>query len=485
MLDTKFTEFQVDDSYRTEQVFVEFIGYIKIPKATNKVTFQTECDQGSRFYLNLGGDLINVIDSWNNPSIKQSKTFNVKPNSFIPFKLEYFLDIGRSTIRLSWKLNEESRFTIISRDNYFLDSEQCNRLTNIPDFNTLVDTQFKTYPGISGINSFDRATMNSNRLGNFDTVDECAIICNNNDNCKAFTYNYNDKSCYKFDPSNPKFSKNENTNTYIKNNTTSIYGSYDNSLEVPMRKMITITNSNNRIKLNGLNDILKRDFTIEMYINVREYSENISLFTLRQSGETKGNKIIFNLNKLNDKLEVDFGYPTEAIDVIGEINPNQNQSSSINTSANPGAEYFADYQTPDINLNVWTHVAMSYSNNIVKIFVNGQKKSEVKQGPYVGLDNNASAYIGVSYDEYKMNVDEIRIWSKALDETTLKSFMNKEVDSAHPDKNNLVWYSNLNFIENKQIYNKCTNLIGSGCNQSLKAVFNQQPIVTTSNSPFA
>lgn len=476
LLDAKFTEFQ-QDIYRTKQVYVEFLGYIKIPENTEKVTFQTDSSQGSRFYFQIGDELINVIDSWSSPGKKASKTFNVKPNSYYPFKLEYFLDQGISNIKLLWRLNNNTNFNVISRDNFFLDTEQCNKLTDIPQFNTTLDKEYKTFPGISAVNT------SSIKMGNFETADECALNCSSYENCRAFTYSMDDKSCYQFDPDNPKFFKDENTNTYIKNNTQSVYGSYDNSLEVPMRKMLTITDRDNSIQLSGLNEILKKNFTIEMWINVdSKQPEDIYLFSINPLSEDKGEKIILNLNK-NRILDVDFGYPNnpKAIDVVGDINPNRQNSNK------DGNETFADYQGHDISPNVWTHVAMTYSNNIVKIYVNGDKKKEIRQGPFTSSNNRLLSYIGKSsgYRAYKLHIDEIRIWSIDLNTETLKSHMKKELDNTHPNKNNLGWYSNLNGITNKQIYNKCTPKIGSGCIQNIIAKFNKEPINITSESPLA
>lgn len=474
LLDSKLTPYKTDN-YKTQQVFVEFLGYIKIPENTEKVTFQTQSFQGSRFYFQIGNELMNVIDSWSSPATKQSKTFNVKPNRFYPFKLEYFLDQGISNIKLLWRLNNETNFNVISRDNFFLDTEQCNKLTDIPQFNTTLDKEYKTFPGISAVNT------SSIKMGNFETADECALNCSNYENCSAFTYSMDDKSCYQFDPNNPKFTKDEKTNTYIKNNTQSVYGSYDNSLEVPMRKMLTITDRDNSIQLSGLNEVLKKNFTIEMWINVdSNQREDIYLFSINPSGD-KGEKIIFNLNK-NRILDVDFGYPNnpQAIDAVGDINPMRQNNTSRNV------ELFADYQSHDISPNVWTHVAMTYSNNIVKIYVNGDKKKEIKQGPFTSLNNSLLAYIGRNgYRAYKLHIDEIRIWSIDLNTETLKSYIKKELDNTHPNKNNLVWYSNLNSISNKQIYNKCTRQIGSGCIQNIIAKFNKEPINITSESPLA
>jgi hypothetical protein len=539
LLNTQFTQFVPDDSYKTEQVFVEFTGYIKMPLNTEKVIFQTECDQGSRFYLNLNNtrEFINVIDSWSKPDKKQSGTFNVKPNQFIPFKLDYFLDTGLSTIVLSWKLNNDKNFTIISRDNFFLDKEQCNKITDIPAINTIIDTQFKTYPGVSGVGSFNNNMLKKNKIGDFDTADECAIVCNYDEDCKAFTYS-SDKTCYKFDPTNPRFSKNEKTNSFIRNNTESIYGSYNNSLEVPMRKMLLINNFNNSIKLDGMNSVLKNDFTIEMWIKVTAMKEDINLFEIDEYDDVPGHKLIFKINKNNNKLEVDLGYPivverneptiesqlasqpassssqpsssqpsssqqsssqqsssqpsssqqsssqpSSSQPVSGPSSSSQSSSEPVGYSRGNSVEYFSDFETPDIFTNSWTHVAMSYTNNLIKIFVNGFQKSEIKQKPYTA-SSNSSIYIGNS-DRYKLYVDEIRIWSKAINESTISSFMKMEVDNKHPNNNNLVWYSNLNFINNNQIYNKCIPLIGSGCIKDIKATFTEKPIIAISDSPFA
>lgn len=472
ILNSQFSQY---NELQSQQVFIDFIGYIKIPENVEKVTFQTEGYQGSRFYFTLGDELINVIDSWSNSGIKQSKPFNVKPNRFYPFKLEYFLDTGVSTIKLLWKLNNENTFQIISRDNFYLDTEQCNKLTSMPEINTIIDKKYKTYPGISGIKSLDSSTLKTNKLGDFETVDECALTCAANEECRGFTYSTDNKSCYNFDTTNPKFSKDPKTNSYIKKDTQSIYGSYNNSLDVPMRKMLLITNRKNCIEFKGLTNVLKNKFTIEMWINLdSQYYEDIYLFSINPDSDLKGDKIIFKLDE-NHKLDVDFGYPPPRPPIV---------NAPID-SATP--EQFADYQTPEptVSPNIWTHVAMSYSNNIAKIFINGKKIKEVSQGPFTSLNSNLLAYIGKNgRREYKLNIDEIRMWSTDLNENTLVSYMNKDVDNKHSNKDNLVWYSNMT-IENKVMYNKCNPQIGSGCNKDILATFTTNPININSDSPFA
>lgn len=480
ILNSQFSQY---NELKTQQVFIEFVGYIKIPENIEKVTFQTEGYQGSRFYFTLGDELINVIDSWSNAGIKQSKPFNVKPNRFYPFKLEYFLDTGVSTIKLSWKLNDENTFQIISRDNFFLDTEQCNRLTSMPDINTIIDKKYKTYPGISGIKSFDSSKLNSNKLGRgtFETVDECALKCAENEDCKAFTYSTDNKSCYQFDAFNPKFSKDPQTNSYVKKDTKSIYGSYNNSLDVPMRKMLLITNVHNSIAFSGLTNVLKNKFTIEMWIKVdSDYTEDIYLFAINPNSRVKGEKIIFKLDT-DYKLDVNFGYPPPPPIVSDPIVSGPIDSSNLNQ------DNFADYQTPEtpISPNIWTHVAMTYSNNITKIFINGKKIKEISQGPFTSANTRLIAYIGKNgYDEYKLNIDEIRIWSTDLNADTLVSYMKKDVDNKHSNKNNLVWYSNMN-IENKVMHNKCDPTISSGCNKDILAYFTKAPININSDSPLA
>ena len=54
----------------------------------------------------------------------------------------------------------------------------------------------------------------------------------------------------------------------------------------------------------------------------------------------------------------------------------------------------------------------------------------------------------------------------------------------HSNNNNLAWYSNMN-ITNRQMFNKCNEYIGSGCDQNIKATFNNDPININSDSPLA
>ncbi len=117
----------------------------------------------------------------------------------------------------------------------------------------------------------------------------------------------------------------------------------------------------------------------------------------------------------------------------------------------------------DANLfdDLWHHVAVTYKNNYIKLYVDGEivKEAVLNNLNIVGTDFQ----IGSSYrnwvDElYEGDIDEIRVWSRALSQNELKN--NKSCEVATPiSQEGLVSYFKFNQGNNEADNNAVTTLI--------------------------
>ena len=93
------------------------------------------------------------------------------------------------------------------------------------------------------------------------------------------------------------------------------------------------------------------------------------------------------------------------------------------------------------NLTSWTHVAVVYANGIPRLYVAG---SLVRTGLSTGHIVHPSANLGGTgdnlYGPFGGILDEVRIWSVALDESTLRRWRDLEMDPSHPAFTNLIGY---------------------------------------------
>lgn len=95
----------------------------------------------------------------------------------------------------------------------------------------------------------------------------------------------------------------------------------------------------------------------------------------------------------------------------------------------------------------WNHWAFTKNtaSGEMKIYLNGQlwhsanglsREINITALRFGKALNNNNPYFG--------SMDEIQVWDKALDEGTIQSWMNKQIDNSHPDYSSLVAYFNLN-----------------------------------------
>ena len=103
-------------------------------------------------------------------------------------------------------------------------------------------------------------------------------------------------------------------------------------------------------------------------------------------------------------------------------------------------------------LNVWTHIALTYSAaaRIIKVYANGTEIYSLPGsgdiGDYPDLASEDEFRIGGRQHAYNTNqifqgiIDEVRIWKVAVSQSIIQQWMNKSVNSDHPDFTNLAGY---------------------------------------------
>lgn len=142
-------------------------------------------------------------------------------------------------------------------------------------------------------------------------------------------------------------------------------------------------------------------------------------------------------------------------------------TSSGNIYSNGSNLVTSDYTIP---LNQWTHVAAVFDGTYGYIYANGNLVAKATATAPKNNINRANCYIGRSNwasDWYSnMVIDEFRIWNVALSQSTISSWMYKEVtNGTHPNFNNLRQY--LNF--NNGTTNSSTNSGTGNLNQNASA----------------
>jgi hypothetical protein len=91
----------------------------------------------------------------------------------------------------------------------------------------------------------------------------------------------------------------------------------------------------------------------------------------------------------------------------------------------------------------WIHVAVTYSNALPQLYVNGQK---VAIGGVSGRLVHPSANMGeagVGYGYYQGVLAEVRLWASALDQATIQAWMNRGVAPTHSAYASLIGYWHL------------------------------------------
>jgi hypothetical protein len=109
----------------------------------------------------------------------------------------------------------------------------------------------------------------------------------------------------------------------------------------------------------------------------------------------------------------------------------------------------------------WYHVAASYDGSSMRLYVNGRLKSTSRaQSGDILYDPSSFFDIGIYHDTnefFPLNgqLDEVRLWSTAVDEPVLQKWMHQEVDGHHPNYAQLISYWNLDTVRNDSVFDAC------------------------------
>lgn len=114
--------------------------------------------------------------------------------------------------------------------------------------------------------------------------------------------------------------------------------------------------------------------------------------------------------------------------------------------------------------NAWAHLAMVYDGSKatnqekLKLFLNGEKlilsyNYDIPSATYP--ETNPFNLTNITHGTAEINgcLDEIRLWDKALDEQTIKEWLNKHIINTHPDYTNLKLYYPLDEIAGNKVKN--------------------------------
>ena len=113
-----------------------------------------------------------------------------------------------------------------------------------------------------------------------------------------------------------------------------------------------------------------------------------------------------------------------------------------------------------LNPGVWYHIAMVYDGteaeiaNRIKLFINGvQDLDLVNSGtlPVITSSNTQAFKVGGTYFDGK--IDEVRIWSTALNSSIINSWKNKSIESSHPKSDSLKLYWDFENLDSQLIVN--------------------------------
>ena len=97
------------------------------------------------------------------------------------------------------------------------------------------------------------------------------------------------------------------------------------------------------------------------------------------------------------------------------------------------------------SLSGWNHVAVVYTGRRPSLFLNGTLVAvgQLSYGTVVRPSANFGES-GLGYGYYAGLLDEVRIWSSSLSQTTLQQWMNQETLTNHPSYGNLIGHWSMN-----------------------------------------
>jgi hypothetical protein len=127
-------------NFDTDDIFVVFQGYMKIPKGISRVQLRTISDDGIRVMIRKPNtsNWSTVIENFtlHGDTANDSALMSVIPEEYIEYQIEFFEKSGYATCILQWRFNEDDQFLVVPRDSLFIDTEQCSKTVNMAKKNT-------------------------------------------------------------------------------------------------------------------------------------------------------------------------------------------------------------------------------------------------------------------------------------------------------------------------------------------------------------
>ncbi|MFY0673780.1 MAG: T9SS type A sorting domain-containing protein [Bacteroidia bacterium] len=116
--------------------------------------------------------------------------------------------------------------------------------------------------------------------------------------------------------------------------------------------------------------------------------------------------------------------------------------ASFNVASSAGSWQEAQSSTGVLTTNTWYHIAGTFDGDTVAVYVNGiQVGTRLYSGvltPSTGLDAKIGELAYGSGRNFDGDIDEVRVWNKAIDRDTLRAWMCQKVNAQHPNYKSLV-----------------------------------------------
>jgi hypothetical protein len=127
-------------NFNTNDIFVVFTGFVKIPKGINVIKFRTISDDGIRLMIKKSGEKswTTIISEWSlHPdTITTSESIDVKPDTYLEYQIEFFEKQFLATCVLLWSLTNDNNFDIVPREALFIDTDQCSKSVSVAQENS-------------------------------------------------------------------------------------------------------------------------------------------------------------------------------------------------------------------------------------------------------------------------------------------------------------------------------------------------------------
>ena len=167
------------------------------------------------------------------------------------------------------------------------------------------------------------------------------------------------------------------------------------------------------IKFDGVDDFIEINETAD--INPSEFT--ISAW-IKHNSETSTKASI--VSKRSSNFSTGFDFSLVSNNRIKIIWKNEQAQSLVSNTSIPN--------------NEWHHVAVTYNNSIVSIYIDGVLDTSAFKSTLI--PNNESLLIGASdknspVQHFKGSIDEVRIWNIGLNQDQLRFIMNQEISNSN------------------------------------------------------